>query len=65
MTEQTLRGLFDYQRFSDNEALNTVIRDTDSRFPVMLDDSDLDLVNAAGSSISNFINAKDSATKKP
>lgn len=43
-----LKDLFDYQRYSANEKLGSMIRETERRYRVELDDSELDSVNAAG-----------------
>ncbi|MBQ0014633.1 MAG: hypothetical protein KBS82_04845 [Oscillospiraceae bacterium] len=46
--EGKLRGLFEYNRFSENARLSKLIEETDSRYGTELSDSDLLLVNAAG-----------------
>ena len=48
MTEQILKALFDYQKFSRNKRLDAVIRETQSRQAVALSESELGYVNAAG-----------------
>lgn len=48
MIERTLRNLFDYQRFINNEKLNAQIADTQSHLPVSLSKGELAFVNAAG-----------------
>ena len=48
MTEQTLKNLFDFQRFSRNSSLEKIIQDTQSRMPSALSDDELAYVSAAG-----------------
>lgn len=43
----TVRRIFDFQRFSPNAELEALIKETEGRYAA-LDDSDLELVNAAG-----------------
>ena len=43
-----LKTLFDFQRFANNEKLNALIRDTQSRMPSALTEDELSFVNAAG-----------------
>ena len=43
-----LKTLFDFQRFANNETLNALIRDTQSRMPSALTEDELSFVNAAG-----------------
>lgn len=44
----TLKDLFDFQRFANNEKLNALIQDTQSRLPSSLSEEELSFVNAAG-----------------
>ena len=48
--ENKLSRLFDYQKFSGNDALADIINDVESRYPSAkeLSDDDLFFVNAAG-----------------
>ena len=48
--ENKLSRLFDYQKFSGNDALASVIKDVESRYPETreLSDDELFFVNAAG-----------------
>ena len=46
--EKTLKILFDYQLFEQNEKLERLIRETESRCAGELSDEDLTLVSAAG-----------------
>lgn len=48
--ENKLSRLFDYQKFSGNDALADVIKDVESRYPETreLSDDELFFVNAAG-----------------
>ena len=46
--EMILKKLFDYQRFEQNEKLDKLIGEAESRYEKALSDDDLDLVNAAG-----------------
>ena len=46
--EKTLKKLFDYQRFEQNERLEKLIRETESRCAGELSDEELTLVSAAG-----------------
>lgn len=46
--EDLLKMLFDFQKFLPNEPLGVLIEDTKHRFPIMLADDELELVNAAG-----------------
>lgn len=48
MTEQVLRKLFDFQRFSRNKKLEAMIQDTQSRQASSLSENELSYVNAAG-----------------
>ena len=51
MIERKLKNLFDYQRFERNgkfEKLETLIRETESRYAKELSDEDLSMVSAAG-----------------
>lgn len=58
--EGKLRGLFEYNRFSENARLSKLIEETDSRYGAELSDSDLLLVNAAGEIVKEDItNNKD------
>lgn len=58
--EGKLRGLFEYNRFSENARLSKLIEETDSRYGTELSDSDLLLVNAAGEIVKEDItNNKD------
>ena len=43
-----LRDMFDFQRFSGNEKLGSMIRRTEERYGTKLCFDDLELVNAAG-----------------
>lgn len=45
---QTIRNLFDYQRFANQAELAGMIADAESRYGHVLDDDDLELVSAAG-----------------
>lgn len=45
--DKTLKGLFAYQKFEGNSKLDKLISETESRVGVALDDSQLDMVNAA------------------
>ena len=44
----TLKDLFDFQRFANNEKLNALIQDTLSRLPSSLTEEELSFVSAAG-----------------
>lgn len=44
----TLRDIFDFQRFSGNEKLARMIRQTEERYGSRLSFEDLQLINAAG-----------------
>ena len=58
--EGKLRGLFEYNRFSESARLSKLIEETDSRYGTELSDSDLLLVNAAGEIVKEDItNNKD------
>ena len=46
--EKKLKKLFDYQRFEQNDKLEKLIHETESRYAKGLSDDDLSLVNAAG-----------------
>ena len=46
--EKKLKNIFDYHRFEQNEALERLIRDTESRYGTALTEEELDLVFAAG-----------------
>ena len=48
MTEQVLKTLFDFQRFSRNARLDALIRETSSRQTAALSERELGYVNAAG-----------------
>jgi len=48
MTEQMIRRLFDFHRFSPSNKLEALIQDTDSRQFSALSESELSYVNAAG-----------------
>ena len=48
MTEQMIRRLFDFHRFSPSRKLEALIQDTDSRQASALSESELGYVNAAG-----------------
>ena len=48
MTDQVLRGLFDFQKFARNKKLDALIQDTQSRQNSSLSESELAYVNAAG-----------------
>lgn len=43
-----LRDMFDFQRFSGNEKLSRMIRQTEERYGAVLSFEDLQFVNAAG-----------------
>ena len=55
--EQRLRRLFDYQRFENNKRLSTMLLDAlkryDFSFEGELSDDDVDLLNAAGTTVSD------------
>ena len=57
MTEQRLREVFDYQRFENNDRLSFMLADALGRYDFSeegeLSDDDVDMLNAAGSSVSN------------
>lgn len=57
MIEQTLRSLFDFQKFTGNKALQNLIHDTDSRYSHSLSEEELSYVNAAG--VPAMMNIKD------
>lgn len=46
--ENKLKKMFDYQLFSGNSRLESMMKDAESRYPEELSDEDLFLVNAAG-----------------
>ena len=46
--EDKLKKLFGFQRFEQNETLEKLIQETESRYAAELSDDDLALVNAAG-----------------
>ena len=46
--EKKLKKLFDYQRFEQNDKLEKLIHETESRYAKGLSDDDLSFVNAAG-----------------
>ena len=46
--EETLKELFDYQKFEENRELGRFIQDAENRYAQELSDEDLNLVNAAG-----------------
>ena len=48
MTEQTLKNLFDFQRFSRSSGLEKIIQDTQSRMPSARSEDKLAYVSAAG-----------------
>ena len=48
MIENTLRALFDFQRFQCNGELEALIQDTFGRWGAQLSDDDLEQVAAAG-----------------
>ena len=65
--ENKLNKLFDYQRFEQNEKLEKLIYETESRYAKGLSDDDLFLVNAAGEPVTgDFIGsyADDSDAKQ-
>ena len=57
MTEQRLREVFDYQRFENNDRLSFMLADALGRYDFSeegeLSDDDVDMLNAAGSFVSN------------
>ncbi|MCR5596021.1 MAG: hypothetical protein K6G12_09230 [Lachnospiraceae bacterium] len=47
--EKQLKSLFDFQKFSPNQKLQSIIDDVESRYEVTkLDDDDLEYASAAG-----------------
>ncbi|MBO4902788.1 MAG: hypothetical protein J5518_08340 [Lachnospiraceae bacterium] len=46
--ENKLRELFEFQKFEQNQKLNKVIQDTESRYPQELTEDELEMVAAAG-----------------
>lgn len=48
LNEKKLKALFDYQHFENNERLEKLICETESRYAKELSDDDLSLVSAAG-----------------
>lgn len=48
MMDKKLKTMFDYQRFSGNKMLESMLHDAESRYPRALSDDELDLVAAAG-----------------
>ncbi len=46
--ENKLKSMFEYQRFENNERLNKLIQETESRYGAALSEEDLFFVNAAG-----------------
>ncbi len=62
MAEKKLDVLFDYHRFADNADLRGMIRDTEVRYPRLLNDEELSFVNAAG--VPAMMNIKDQDEKK-
>ena len=48
MTEQVLKGLFDFQKFARSSRLDAIIQNTQSRRFRSLSESELAYVNAAG-----------------
>ena len=59
MVEKKLKKLFDYQRFEQNEKLEKLIQETESRYTKELSEEDLSLVTAAGDIIA--LNKSDGA----
>lgn len=50
--EQKLKRLFDYQKFQKNPRLEALLSKAEGRYEGALTDDDLELVSAAGDSIS-------------
>ena len=48
MIEDTLKAIFDFQRFEGNDELEALIRDTFSRWGAALSEDELEQVSAAG-----------------
>ena len=46
--ENKIKNMFEYQRFSGNSKLASLIADTEARFDAALSDDDLEFVSAAG-----------------
>lgn len=46
--EQKLKQLFDYQKFHHNSRLDTMLAAAEARYEHVLEDADLEWVNAAG-----------------
>lgn len=46
--EKTLKGLFDFQRFENNDHLSRLIKESENRYSRELSDDELEQVNAAG-----------------
>lgn len=57
MIEQRLHGIFDYQRFENNDRLSIMLADALGRYDFSeegeLSDDDVDLLNAAGAFVSD------------
>ena len=53
--EQSLFALFDFHRFAPNDALQSIIDETDRRCAARLDDDALSLVAAAGDQSVGFV----------
>ena len=57
MIEQRLRGIFDYQRFENNDRLSAMLSDALARYDFSdegeLSDDDAGLLNAAGTIVSD------------
>lgn len=51
--EKKLKKLFDYQRFEQNDKLEKLIHETESRYAKGLSDDDLSFVNAAGEPVTS------------
>ena len=46
--ENKIKNMFEYQRFSGNSKLASLIADTEARFDAAISDDDLEFVSAAG-----------------
>lgn len=61
--KRTLKNIFDYQRFSPNANLSTIIEQTENKYKAIEDD-DLLFVNAAGEVNSNLMKKDNDSINK-
>lgn len=63
--DEKLKKMFDYQRFRGNERLSAMMQETRERYPAVLSEEELGLVNAAGTRVEEQLDEEPKTFQAP